>query len=89
MRIMYCYIEPWVLKQNIFLMVEGAQPVINAKIDLDQVSEYLASAYAYKECDKIILHGSTPALTNKYAEDILSYGLTNFALNDINLEVIK
>ena len=89
MRIMYCYIEPWILKQNIYLMSDGQEATINAKIDLDQIPEYLASAYAFKECDKILLHGSTPALTNKYAEDILSYGLTNFALNNINLEVVK
>lgn len=89
MRIMYCYIEPWVVQQNVYLMDDGLKPVQLNKIDLENVANYLATSYNNHECNKIILHGSMPALTQQFADDIIQYGLTNFGLNDINIEVIK
>lgn len=89
MRIMYCYIEPWIVSQNIYIMNDGINPIVTDKIDLENVPTYLATAYNNHECNKIILHGSVPAITQQCAEDIAQYGLTNFGLNDINIEVIK
>ncbi len=90
MRIMYCYIEPWIMDQNIYLMsdTEG-EPVINNKVPLDSVPAYLATCYKNKECEKIILHGSAKLMTQQVADDITTFGLTNFGLNNINIEVIK
>jgi len=65
------------------------EPVVNNKVPLDSVASYLATCYNNRECDKIILHGSTKLMTEQIAEDIVTYGNTNFGLNDINIEVIK
>ena len=90
MRIMYCYIEPWLINQNIYLMSEEeTEPVINNKITLDDVPAYLATCYKNKECDKIILHGSAKMMTQQVVDDIMTFGANNFGLNDINIEVIK
>ena len=45
MRIMYCYIEPWVVSQNIYLMNDGIEPVVTDKINLEDLPIYLANAY--------------------------------------------
>lgn len=89
MRIMYSYIEPWITNQNVYLMTDDLKPVVNDKISLENLPAFLATSYNNKECDKIILHGSTKGITEQCAEDIRNYGLTNFNLNDINIEVIQ
>lgn len=89
MRIMYCYIEPWVVNQNVYLMNDGIEPVVTDKINLEDLPVYLANAYKEKNCDKIILHGSVKGITNQCAEDVINYGLTNYGLNNMNIEVIE
>lgn len=89
MRIMYCYIEPWVVEQNVYLMTDGIEPVVNGKINLDDLPAYLATSYNNKECDKIILHGSVKGMTERCAEDVSTYSMNNYGLNNINIEVIK
>ena len=90
MQIMYCYIEPWILNQNVYLMNDNETvPVMTNKVPLDSVASYLATCYNNKECDKIILHGSAKIMTEQIAEDVITYGNTNFGINNINIEVIK
>ena len=89
MQIIYSYIEPWVIYQNVYVMTDGINPVMTDKIAIDDLPVYLSTEYANHNCDKIILHGSTKLMTEQIAEDIVTYGNTNFGLNDINIEVIK
>lgn len=89
MQIMYSYIEPWVIDQNVYIMSDGIHAVLLEKIPLENLVEYLNIKYRENKCDKLILHGSNYAYTNQIGEDIINYSLNNYGKNDINLEVIK
>ena len=89
MQIIYSYIEPWVVDQNVYLMNDGIEPIILEKVPLENLSDYIALTYAQKNCDKVILHGSTYGYTTQIADEIKTYGLNNYGLNNINIEVIK
>ena len=89
MQIIYSYIEPWVVDQNVYIMTDNTEPVILERVDIGALSDYIAYTYKQKKCDKIILHGSNYAYTNQIAEDIVSDGINNYGLNNINIEVIK
>lgn len=89
MQIIYSYVEPWVVDQNVYLMSDGLEPVMLEKVPLENLSDYIALTYAKEHCDKIILHGSTYGYTMQIADDIKTYGLNNYGLNNINIEVVK
>ena len=76
MRIMYCYIEPWVVNQNVYLMNDGIEPVVTDKISLEDLPVYLVNAYKEKNCDKIIvLNKGRIEESGKYDELIAQNGI--------------
>ena len=89
MQIIYSYIEPWVIDQNVYIMTDGINPIMTNKIALDDLPAYLSTEYANHKCDKIILHGSNYTYTNEFANMIKEYSINNYGLNNINIEVIK
>lgn len=89
MQIIYSYIEPWISDQNVYIMTDNTEPVILEKVPLTGLSDYIAYIYKTKNCDKVILHGSNYVYTDQIAQDIVSDGINNYGLNNINIEVIK
>ena len=89
MQIIYSYVEPWVVDQNVYIMTDSVEPVMLEKVPLENLPDYIALTYAQMKCDKVILHGSTYGYTQQIADDIKTYGLNNYGLNNINIEVVK
>jgi hypothetical protein len=52
---------------------------------MTEIAVFMAQAYSTKKYDRIVLQGSQ---TEKIVEDIRFYGLTNYNLNNIEIEVI-
>ena len=89
MQIIYSYIEPWVVQQNVYIMNDGIEPIITDKVALDDLPAYLATEYINRKCDKMILHGSNYTFTNQFADMVKTYSVNNYGLNNMNIEVIK
>ena len=52
---------------------------------MTEIAVFMAQAYSTKKYDRIVLKGSQ---TEQIVEDIRFYGLTNYNLNNIEIEVI-
>lgn len=89
MQIIYSYLEPWVIQQNVYLISGDEEAQLLDKISLENLPEYLAYTYTQNNCNKIILHGSSYNYTTAFAEDVKNVFINNYGLNDINIEVIK
>lgn len=90
MQIIYSYIEPWIIDQSVYIMSDkDTEPVMYNKVPLENLPDYLTLTYTEKNCDKIILHGSTYVFTEEIAEQIKNSAITNYNLNNINIEVVK
>lgn len=84
MPVIYCNIDPFVMKQSVLEMSNNGAEVIFSG-NMTEIAVFMAQAYSTKKYDRIVLQGSQ---TEKIVEDIRFYGLTNYNLNNIEIEVI-
>lgn len=84
MPVIYCSIDPFVMNQTVLEMSDNnTKAIFNG--NMTEIAVFMAQAYSTKKYDRIILQGSQ---TEKIVEDIRFYGLTNYNLNNIEIEVI-
>ena len=85
MPVIYCYIEPFVINQNIYVSNTPTEEfTLKEKVTLDTLVPYLA----YNAKDYTIrLHSSSKNLSMGYAEEITNYAMHEYNLNNINIEV--
>ena len=91
MSVMYCFIDPFVINQNIFLAEEPDRSDMSyyTKVDLAKLPEFFATSYKDNSCNKIILYSGSQSYTEKIADDIRTYALTNYSLKNIDIEIIR
>lgn len=88
MRMMYCYIEPWIIEQKVYTVEDDTSTPLG-EVKLEELPIFLATAYSEKEYEKIVLHGSIKGIVEESVERTKTFALTNFGLNDINIEIIE
>ena len=82
---MYCYIEPFVINQNIFISNNPTDEFkLKEKITLDNLVPYLA---VNSKDYNIRLHSESKNLSLGYADEIREYAMREYNLNNINIEV--
>lgn len=88
---MYCFIDPFVLNQNIFLAHDPTKEDMSffTKVALTDLPQFFAAKCDAKECDKIILYSGQQKYTEKIADEIREYGMINYGLNNIDIEIIR
>lgn len=85
MPVMYCYIEPFVINQNIFISNNPIDEFkLKEKITLDNLVPYLA---VNSKDYNIRLHSASKNLSLGYADEIREYAMREYNLNNINIEV--
>lgn len=91
MSVMYCFIDPFVLHQNIFLANEPDKSDMSfyTKVEIDKIPDFFATAYKEKQCNKIILYSGSQTYTEKIANDIRNYAATQYSLKDLDIEIIR
>ena len=85
MPIMFCYIDPFIMTQNILEISEDNSFNL-ASGSIDDVCKLMASYYQTGKYSQIVLKGS---LAETAADQIRTYGKLNYNLNDIEIEVLK
>lgn len=90
MSIIYCYIEPFVINQNIYLLKDGESYMeFQEKVPLEELPSYLVTSYVNNKCGQILIHSNSTEYSNKYVQDIREYALTQYGLNDINIKTVE
>ena len=85
MPIMFCYIDPFVMDQQVVKLTPGTTEVLFTG-SLDNVCQFMSNEYHNGDYNKITLTGM---LAESVAEKIRDYGKTLYDLNDIEIEVLK
>lgn len=85
MPVMYCYIDPFVMDQQVMRVLPGRTDVIFSG-RIEDISDFMAVEYMNNNYEKITLEG---ALAESIAEKIEEVGLHLYGLNNMNIEVIK
>lgn len=85
MPIMFCHIDPFVMNQTVVEMSSDTLETIFAGSML-QIADFMAKAYSTKKYERIILQGQ---MADDIAEQIRTYALTDYNLNNIEIEVLN
>lgn len=84
MPIIFCYIDPFALKQQVIkISANNTEQIYSGSID--EISHYIAFIYNDEDYQKIILKGS---LAENIADQIRLYAMTDYNKNKIEIEVI-
>lgn len=85
MPIMFCYTDPFVAEQSVIRLTPDDTYQLY-KGSIEDVSTYMAAEYSTGQYDRIVLKGD---LSEMVAEFIRSTARTEYALNDVEIEVIE
>ena len=82
---MFCQIDPFAMKQTV-VKIEADHSELLYQSDINGVAEFMANAYATHQYGRIVLKGQLATLVS---ENIRSYALNVYNLNNIEIEVLK
>ena len=85
MPVMFCYIDPFIMRQQVVKLTPGETKVI-FEGGLDEVCRFIANEYNNGGYDRIVLKG---ALADTVADQIRENSKTRYGLGEINIEVLK
>lgn len=85
MPIMFCYIDPFVMNQQVVRLTPGETEIIFTG-GLEAVCNFMAAEYKNGNYDKITLKG---VLSESVADKIRMNGNNLFGLEEIDIEVLK
>lgn len=86
MSVMFCYIDPFVIKQKVMEQSDNGLYHLKAEVPLVDIIRYLAAES--KNYDKITLSANSIQMANGYASQIRDYIYLNYGLNKYDIEVI-
>ena len=89
MQIMYCYIEPFIMNQNVFVGKDKGELEFLGKVKIEDMPEYFTTTYQNENIDKIILNGPAKDYIKEISNSVKEYAVTKYNLKDIKIEVIK
>lgn len=85
MPVMFCYIDPFIMNQQVVRLTPGETKVIFSG-GLDDVCSFMATEYNNGGYDRITLKGT---LAESVADRIRQNSKTLYGLKEINIEVLK
>ena len=85
MPIMFCYVDPFVMDQQVVKLTPGETEMIYHG-SLDSISTFMATEYNNGGYDRIVLKGT---LADTVADQIRENSKTRYGLGEINIEVLK
>lgn len=85
MPIMFCYIDPFIMDQQVVKLIPGNTEVIFSG-HLDDVCRFIATEYNNGGYDKVTLKGT---LADSVADQIRENSKTLYGLKEIEIEVLK
>ena len=84
MPIMFCYIDPFIMNQEVVKLTPGDTEII-FRGSLDSISAFMAAEYNNGGYDKIALKGT---LADTVADQIRNDSQTKYGLKHIEIEVL-
>ena len=85
MPIMFCYIDPFVINQQVVKLTPGDTEVI-FRGSLREISDFMATEYNNGNYDRITLKGN---IADSVAEQIRNFAKLTYGLKEIKIEVLK
>ena len=87
MPVMFCYIDPFVMKQQVIKLGPNTTELLYCG-SIDEVSDYMASEYSFNgPYDRIVLKGS---LAETVADQIRQHAMVKYSnRKEIEIEVLK
>lgn len=85
--LLYCYIEPFVIHQNIFeKKAEDTELQFKDKVPLNEIVNYFAVQAKNYE---IKLDSNSYNMSKGYVDEVIEYARINYGLNEIHIEAVK
>ena len=85
MPVMFCYIDPFIMEQQVVKLTPGETEVIFSG-GLDAVCKFIATEYNNGGYDRVALKGT---LADSVADRIRENSKTLYGLKEIEIEVLK
>ena len=85
MPVMFCYIDPFIMNQQVVKLTPGDTEMLYSG-SLDSVSTFMAAEYNNGGYDRIVLKG---VLADTVADQIRENSKTRYGLGNVEIEVLK
>lgn len=85
MPVMFCYIDPFIMNQQVVRLTPGDTEVIFTG-DLDDVCQFITTEYNNGGYDRVALKGT---LADSVADRIREDSMRLYGLKEIEIEVLK
>ena len=85
MPVMFCYIDPFIMRQQVVKLTPGDTEVI-FEGDLNEVCRFIANEYNSGEYDRVALKGT---LAETVADRVRETSKLMYGLKEIEIEVLK